>query len=199
MKKVVFFNIFLLFTAIFVLIFPYDKSLAAKKKKEPELVGAKKCKKCHNKKSTGKQYSVWKNAKHAKSFELLATDAAKEVAKKLGIEDPQKSGKCLKCHATAYFFTEATVSKKISTSEGVSCESCHGPGSLYKKKKIMKDREKAIASGLYPHPEKACVKCHNQESPTWKNDRYTLKDGSKVGFAHDQVWEKFAHPNPKKK
>ena len=38
---------------------------------------------------------------------------AKEIAKAKGIADPQKDGKCLKCHSTAYNFTEQVANEKI--------------------------------------------------------------------------------------
>ena len=75
---------------------------------------------------------------HSKTYEVLATDKAKATAAKLGIDDPQTSGKCLKCHSTAYHWTEEVQTEKIPVEEGVSCEFCHGPGKNYKSKKVMK-------------------------------------------------------------
>jgi hypothetical protein len=46
--------------------------------------------------------------------------------------------------------------------------------------------------------KQTCLGCHNDTSPTWKADRYTTKDGKKVGFDYDQAWTKIAHPMPKK-
>jgi hypothetical protein len=63
-------------------------------------VGASKCKNCHKSDKGGAQYVHWTESKHAKAFEALASDAAKEAAKELGIENPQESEKCLKCHVT---------------------------------------------------------------------------------------------------
>ena len=173
---------------------------------EIKFVGADKCKICHNKAEDGAQYDVWSKANHSKAFATLATPKALETAKALGIADPQKSGKCLKCHSTAYFFTEQKVtnialkkdgSPRLSIEEGVSCESCHGAGSKYQPKKVMEDFAASVKAGMNPNPEKSCVKCHNNESPSWKNDRYTLADGTKVGFDFAQAWEKIKHENPK--
>src|SRR3989338_4718015 len=71
-----------------------------------EFIGANKCKMCHQKPEQGEQYRKWQESKHAHALDSLATPEAKEVAKKLGIENPQTSGKCLKCHSTAYWFSE---------------------------------------------------------------------------------------------
>lgn len=175
-------------------------------KESPKFVGAKKCKMCHNKKDKGEQYNIWSGAKHSKAFELLASESAKKVAAELGIEDPQKSGQCLKCHSTAYFFTAERVSNiavkkggkpKLTIAEGVSCESCHWAGSAYQKKKVMADFDASVKAGMNPSPEKSCVKCHNDQNPNWSLEMYTLKDGAKVGFDFEQAWEKIKHPNPK--
>jgi mono/diheme cytochrome c family protein len=59
--------------------------------------------------------------------------------------------------------------------EGVQCEACHGPGSLYKSPKIMsrskfkKDpqgqRKLAMEAGLVLGSEEVCLKCHGQKRP----------------------------------
>lgn len=150
-------------------------------------VGAKTCGICHKKDESGNQLAKWQASPHAKAFETLAGDKAKEVAKAKGIADPQKSGACLKCHATAYHWTEASVTEKIKVEEGVSCESCHGPGKKYMAKSTMEDRQKSIAGGMiYPATE-SCKLCHNEESPTYKP------------FDEKAMVEKIAHPNPKVK
>lgn len=176
--------------------------------KEPEFIGAKKCKICHNKSATGKQYSIWTEAKHSKAFDLLGTDSARAVAAKLGIKDPQTSGKCLKCHSTVYNWTDSLVfniavkkngAPQITATEGVSCESCHNAGSLYQKKKTMKDFAKSVEAGMNPHPEKSCLNCHNSESPTWNPNRYILSDSSRTGFDFILAWSRVKHPNPQRK
>ncbi len=163
-------------------------------------VGTKMCGMCHKKEDSGNQLAVWQKSPHAKAFELLGAPDAKAAGAKLGIADPQKSGKCLKCHSTAYNFTESIQTEKIQPEDGVTCESCHGPGKNYMKKSVMEDHKQCLANGmLYPAKEKSCTLCHNESSPTWKADRYTTKDGKKVGFDIEQAYEKIKHPNPKVK
>jgi hypothetical protein len=160
--------------------------------------GVKICKMCHKKAEDGAQFQKWADGPHAKAYENLGSPEAKEIAKKLGIDDPQKSGKCLSCHSTAYNLTEEIKSTGIPVEEGVSCESCHGPGKNYKKIEIMKDREQSIANGMiHPAKEKSCTVCHNEKSPTWNPERYTTKDGQKTGFDADAAYEKINHDNPK--
>ena len=47
---------------------------------EREYVGSDSCKMCHKKDKTGNQYGVWSESKHAKAYETLASDKAKEIA-----------------------------------------------------------------------------------------------------------------------
>lgn len=164
-----------------------------------KLVGTKKCAMCHKKEAAGNQYGKWQTLNHAKAYERLATEEAKAVATKLGIENPQTSGACLKCHSTAYFFTETQQTEAVVVEDGVSCESCHGPGADYKKKTIMKSRDASIAAGMvYPAKEKSCTQCHNDTGPTWNPERYTLPDGTKTGFDAAQAYEKIKHERPAK-
>jgi Fe-S-cluster-containing dehydrogenase component len=170
-----------------------------------QFVGAAKCKICHNKPESGEQFATWQKAGHSKAFATLATEAALATGKKLGIDDPQKSPKCLKCHSTAYFFSETPVKNielkkdgtpRLAVEEGVGCESCHWAGSLYEAKKVMESFDASVKGGMNPKPEESCVKCHNADNPNWDPNRYTLKDGTKSGFDYAQAYEKIKHPNP---
>lgn len=195
-------------SVVFTLAIAAMLSSANAGEKTHEFVGAKKCKMCHNKPKIGNQYKIWLDTKHAKAFEALASEEGMKAAKKAGIEDPQKSGKCLKCHSTAYDHKEtlaknlkvrkSTGKPYLTVEEGVSCESCHFAGSDYKRKKIMKDEKLAIENGLNPEPKKMCQKCHNDESPFWDPARYKLAGGKTAGFDFDQAWEKIKHLIPKK-
>jgi hypothetical protein len=163
---------------------------------EHEYVGPAKCKSCHKKEAIGDQYGVWLDSKHAKAFETLAGEQAAEWAAAAGVTDPQADEKCVKCHVTAYGAPQNLLPASYSFTDSVSCEACHGAGKDYRKKKVMVDRELAESKGLIVPTEKVCLQCHNDESPAWKNDRYTLANGSKVGFDYEQALEVIAHPVP---
>ena len=158
---------------------------------EPQYVGASKCKTCHKKELIGDQYGAWEKAKHSQAFETLKGEKALEVAKAKGLTAaPHEAGECLKCHATAYGEDPSKFAKKpLDPKDGVQCESCHGPGSLYKKKKTMADHDKSVAAGMWEpgKDEKICLGCHNDESPTW--------DPAK-GFDFEKRKEEIAHAIP---
>lgn len=163
-------------------------SLVAADRDAANYVGVKTCGMCHKKDDTGNQLAKWEASPHAKAFETLGTDKAKEVGKKLGVDNPQTSGKCLKCHATAYNFTETLAgNEKLKVEDGVTCESCHGPGKKYMSKATMEDKAKAIEAGLISPATQSCKLCHNEQSPSYKP------------FDEKAFVEKIAHPDPKVK
>jgi hypothetical protein len=153
--------------------------------------GAKKCKTCHGKELIGDQYAEWQKGEHAKAYETLKGEEAIELAKKKGITGPpHEAEECLKCHVTAYGAPASAFAKKpLKATDGVQCESCHGPGKDYQKKKVMSDRKKATAKGMWDPGEDAtiCTACHNDESPTW--------DPAK-GFDHEEAKKNVSHPIP---
>jgi hypothetical protein len=144
-------------------------------------VGAQKCKICHRSEKRGKQSILWENSRHSKSYEVLFSDSALEEAKKQKLErPPSESPECLKCHAPLF---EKETELKV---EGVTCEICHGPGSVYKKISIMKNKDEAIKNGLtlYKSSENIkskCTTCHQSET-----------------FDFDSYWEKIKHTIPGK-
>ena len=151
----------------------------------PKYVGVDKCKACHKLEKYGNQQEIWEKSKHAQAFAVLATEKAKESAKKLGVDDPQKSDKCLKCHVTGFGAAAEAKDVTFKMEEGVGCEACHGPGSDYKTMAIMKDQKAAIASGLIVPNEKTCKKCHTAEG----NDFYKE-------FNYEKFFAQIAHPGP---
>jgi hypothetical protein len=128
-------------------------------------VGAGKCKICH------------------KTEKQVSSPEAPAKAKEMEVENPTESPDCLKCHAP--LFEKAPEFKE----EGVTCEVCHGPGSVYKKLKIMKNREESVKNGLILYEsgeaiKKQCLSCHDMshEKP----------------FDFEAAWEKVKHPVPEK-
>jgi hypothetical protein len=153
-------------------------------------IGSDRCKSCHNDPETGDQYTHWKEMDHAKAWETLATDKAKEIASKLGLGDPQKADQCVKCHMTAFGVDEKELQRTFKKTEGIQCEACHGPGDLH-----MKARMKAAMTGdkaadmspteiITVPAQSTCLACHNSESPTFER------------FCYYEAMEKIAHYRP---
>ncbi|MFQ5649389.1 MAG: cytochrome c family protein [bacterium] len=161
---------------------------ASAPKKPFKYGGVLACKPCHLSVKSGAQFKIWQRGPHAKAFETLGSSGALKVAQALGIEAPQESDKCLRCHVTAHGVKDEFRGKRLTLQEGVSCEACHGPGSEYQGRKLMQaiyqGKVDGTVYGLVPQSEKVCITCHNPESPTYKKFKYNLMAG------------KIAHPIP---
>jgi hypothetical protein len=168
--------------ALAVMVFFAGTALMAQNFK---YIGASKCKMCHIKPATGEQYNVWAKGPHAKAMKTLASDEAKKIAAEKGISDPTTDLACTKCHSTVAGVDKSLIAT-AKVDEGVGCESCHGPGSMYKGASVMKNRDLALTKGMIIPDEALCKTCHNSESPTFK------------GFNFAEMSAKIAHPNPSK-
>ncbi len=147
-------------------------------------VGAKKCKMCHT-----KQHKSWKTTKMANAMDTLKPGAAAEIKTKHGL-DPKKDYTtdvtCLQCHTTGfgaeggYAIPDPNDKKAVRKAKklaGVSCESCHGPGSEYikiHKDLLMTKRkykvEELYAAGMTKIDATTCTTCHNEQNPTNPGD-----------------------------
>jgi len=151
-------------------------------------VGIKSCANaCHKGDSKGRQLEIWQDSKHSQAFITLQTPEADQIAKDKGFTtSAAETPLCIKCHVLGKDIDPEELDDTFDKTQGVQCESCHGPGSEYKRITIMKDREQAIANGLVIHENAAefCQTCHNSDSPTFKS------------FNYDEYWAKIKHPNP---
>jgi hypothetical protein len=169
------------------IIVPRGDALAA----DHKYVGLADCAKCHKKELMGDQLAAWKKGPHAKTFETLKGAKAVKIAKERNLATPaHEAPECLECHVTAYGAPASAFAKKpLKASDGVQCESCHGPGNDYRKKKTMADHDKSVAAGMWDpgKDEKICLTCHNDKSPSW--------DAAK-GFDYEEAKKQIAHPIP---
>ena len=143
---------------------------------------------CHKTEEQGDQFLIWKESKHARAFLDLQTEAADSIALSKGyITAAAETPKCVKCHVLGTDIDESLLLGSFDKSQGVQCESCHGPGSEYKRPSVMNNREEAVSKGLILHTEKEkfCIQCHNEESPTY------------FEFDYEQMWKLIAHRKPK--
>ena len=168
-------------------------------------VGTKGCKKCHI-----KQYRSWQKTKSAGSFEVLKAGVEAEVKTKLKF-DPQKDytkdPKCLECHTTGFGLPggyvipkdgDAKSAAQAKDNEGITCEACHGPGSLCMPifKKAMMKKEKYTTKqlydlGMFPADERSCTQCHNRRNPTAGADYHFNFAENKEKDTHEHVTLKY--------
>jgi hypothetical protein len=151
--------------------------------------GAKFCAACHKSGKGGTAFAVWEKTAHAKAFETLQGDKAKKIALEKGLKTPpHESPECLKCHVAGGGEAK-NVETTFKKEEGVTCEACHGPASGYKIVHSKGDIVKSKAAGLVEGDKtgKACLTCHNAESPSFKE------------FNFKEKWAMIEHKLPPKK
>ena len=118
---------------------------AAEQKETAAYVGAKACESCHE-----DQYaSFMANSNKAHSW--------KSLEKMLPKLTPAEQKECFACHTTGYGKPGGFVSlEKTPDMANLSCESCHGPGSLH--------AETGDTSAIRRKPDvKGCAACHNAD------------------------------------
>lgn len=125
--------------------------------------GRSACRRCHL-----AEYRSWERTPHADALEALPEESR---------EDPE----CLRCHTTGFGeptgFTNVADTPQLA---GVTCEVCHGPGSLYKDREVMESREASVAAGLRIPDESTCIACHNEESPTFPGS-FDFEEAKAIG------------------
>ena len=82
---------------------------------EFKYAGAKKCKSCHGKEPIGNQYASWLDTKHAKAFETLASDKAREWAAEATIRSSPRSALSATSPPTAWLRSASARSSSGKT------------------------------------------------------------------------------------
>ncbi|WP_324261540.1 multiheme c-type cytochrome [Altererythrobacter sp. H2] len=102
---------------------------------------------------------------HSRAFAVLASPRGKQIADSLGLGPATSAPACLGCHAT--YEPGSAKGARFQISDGVGCESCHGPSSGWLASHYAKPATHAanIAAGLVPleRPQvraKVCLDCH---------------------------------------
>ncbi|MGB3807534.1 MAG: multiheme c-type cytochrome, partial [Erythrobacter sp.] len=62
---------------------------------------------------------------HARAYAVLGSRRGQQITRSLGLGDAQQAPECLGCHAT--FAPASQRGPRFQLSDGVGCESCHGP------------------------------------------------------------------------
>lgn len=72
------------------------------------------------------EFSIWATQdKHARAYSVLSNPVSMRMARILKIDQPNKSEKCLACHAL--YVPPELRATTFQLDDGVSCENCHGP------------------------------------------------------------------------
>ena len=100
---------------------------------------------------------------HSRAWEVLRDPRAQAIGRRLGIGDPTAAPMCLGCHATP----AGPRGIRFQTSDGVGCESCHGPASgwLHTHYAVGGTHADNVSRGLVPldNPRARagqCLDCH---------------------------------------
>ncbi len=113
------------------------------------------------------EYSTWiLQDKHSHAYQALTSDIGERMVRilKLGAK-AEESPKCLACHAL--YTTPEQRGRPFEVSDGVSCESCHGPASAWLGSHATRDwsHEKSVALGMRDtrnviQRSALCLECH---------------------------------------
>jgi hypothetical protein len=140
------------------------RTVRGTKQRFPMYVGSQACKECHLGPEHGNEYMQWITSRHGAAYWRLATDWAGLLASfrpaYQDVTEPVTENRCLLCHTTTAQDPDALLARSYRVAEGVGCETCHGPGSLYMDKDVMSDRKKFLAAGGVIPDNGTCRKCH---------------------------------------
>jgi hypothetical protein len=159
-------------------------------------VGRAKCVNCHDHDNE----KLWSEKKdgpppnnHLSALKQMDAVKTKDFAKAVGVADPYdpSASSCLKCHATIV---------KGDVGGGVTCETCHGPGSGYLEPHQKKDAyQAAIAVGMTDAVKKPqawaglCMTCHVMDDAKLIAAKHPSGDdfdlGAKFGVVATGHWK----------
>ena len=148
--------------ALAALIFAAEEGQKEDEKPAPAYVGERRCEVCHL-----ATFKSWEKTGHAHAFATLK-------------QDERKNPICIACHTTGYESGGYEAKETVVDLTNVQCESCHGPGSLYSRSSVMRDRKRSEELGLVKIGPETCTRCHNENSPTFRVFDYKefLKTGT---------------------
>jgi hypothetical protein len=112
------------------------------------------------------EYSTWViQDKHSRAFAVLSNPASLRIAKILGLPSAATAPRCLACHSLNPEANDRA--RTFDTSDGVSCESCHGPASNWLGPHTTKEwtHQQSVAAGMkdlrdLTKRSEQCLTCH---------------------------------------
>ncbi|MGD0841944.1 MAG: multiheme c-type cytochrome [Candidatus Acidiferrales bacterium] len=112
------------------------------------------------------EYSIWVvQDKHSRAYMALTSPIGERIGRILGIGKSEQAPKCLACHALDV--PPDARAKTFDLSDGVSCESCHGPASAWLGPHTTRGwtHAQSVAAGMYDTRDlvqrtEKCLSCH---------------------------------------
>jgi hypothetical protein len=112
------------------------------------------------------EYNLWLSRdSHSKAYAVLLEPRSKQMARNLKIDKPETAAICLDCHVTNVGANQRAGSFDIS--DGVGCESCHGPSSAWLGPHTARDwsHEQSVRLGMIDTKDvktrmEVCLSCH---------------------------------------
>jgi hypothetical protein len=116
-------------------------------------------------------YTTWAaKDKHNKGYNTLTKKESAAMVQKMKLAKATDEPKCLGCHALKLSKEQLAPRAKYDVSEGVSCDSCHGPAEKWleghdKGTKGGWPHSKSVSVGMYDTKDvlkraELCVSCH---------------------------------------
>ena len=128
---------------------------------------------------------------HSRAWRVLTEPRSRAIAQRLGIGEAASAPMCLGCHATP---AGGARGARFQTSDGVGCESCHGPASgwLSSHYAVGATHAANVARGLVPleNPRARaaqCLDCHfgSADQGQFVNHRIMAAGHPRIAFELD--------------
>lgn len=112
------------------------------------------------------EYSIWiTKDKHAQAYKALTGNIGERMAGILGLGKAETAPRCLGCHTLSP--APAERARTFDVSEGVSCESCHGPASGWLGPHTERNwtHQQSVGAGMIDERDLVkrtdqCLECH---------------------------------------
>lgn len=120
------------------------------------------------------QYTIWftHDFHHARPYATLETARSERLAQVLKIGNPTTSARCTVCHAPFQTVPAECLAPEVKITDGVSCETCHGPAQNWIRSHTRPDYTRAdrVAAGMRDLKDlyvraNTCVACHQNLDP----------------------------------
>jgi cytochrome c554/c'-like protein len=142
------------------------------------------------------EYVTWSTFDpHARAYRVLREEQGTQIAKRLGLKNGYEAPQCLACHADTTRPTQR--GEKFQLSDGIGCETCHGPSEHWLQ---SHDDTPAIthaanvANGMRPleHPEtraELCIACHVGDPTRFATHQMMAAGHPRLAFELDTYTE----------